>query len=126
MFAFVLGERPWSRTPVPPSASPPGAPPTLALIEQRTLADGSVVELNRGAVVTERFTPDERRVQLVRGEAHFKVAKDLSRPFVVEVAGIAVRAVGTALNVRLDSAAVDILVTEGQVSVAQPDVGGVP
>jgi transmembrane sensor len=125
MFAFVLWERPWSRPPVPPSASPPGTPPTLALIEQRTLADDSIVELNRGAVVTERFTPGERRVQLARGEAHFKVAKDVSRPFIVEVAGIAVRAVGTAFNVRLDSAAVEVLVTEGQVSVAQPDMGGV-
>ncbi len=105
----------------PVTASSPGASPPLALIERRELADGSVVELNRGAIVHERFTPATRRVVLTRGEAHFTVTKDAARPFVVEVGGMAVRAVGTAFNVRLDTAAVEVLVTEGTVSVA-PDV----
>jgi transmembrane sensor len=90
---------------------------TLALIEQRELADGSVIELNRGALVTEHFTADTRLVRLARGEAHFKVAKDAARPFVVEAAGVAVRAVGTAFNVRLGAASVEVLVTEGKVRV---------
>jgi transmembrane sensor len=91
-----------------------------APIEQRDLPDGSVVELNRGAIVTERFTAGERRVQLALGEAHFKVAKDAQRPFVVEARGVAVRAVGTAFNVRIDASSVEVLVTEGVVNVAQP------
>ena len=122
---FVLWQRPlvapkpgeggWSQALAPVA---PEAPRSLALIEQRELPDGSVVELNRGAVVTEQFTSVERRLRLERGEAHFKVAKDAQRPFVVEAAGVAVRAVGTAFNVRIDSAAVEVLVTEGKVSVA--------
>jgi transmembrane sensor len=44
--------------------------------ERRTLEDGSVVELNRGAAVEVAFSAAERRVTLVRGEANFAVAKD--------------------------------------------------
>lgn len=97
---------------------------SLALIEQREMSDGTVIELNRGAVVTAHYTPGERRVRLERGEAHFKVAKDAARPFFVEAGGVAVRAVGTAFNVKLDSASVEVLVTEGRVSVAAPAAGG--
>ena len=90
------------------------------VIERRTLEDGSVVELNRGAEIAVQFTPGERRVELRRGEAHFAVAKNPARPFIVSAAGVSVRAVGTAFNVRLDSAVVEVLVTEGSVQVEQP------
>ncbi|MBI2497430.1 MAG: FecR domain-containing protein [Opitutae bacterium] len=99
-------------------------PRALALIEQRELTDGSVIALNRGAVATSQFTAGERRVRLDRGEAHFQVAHDAARPFVVEAGGVAVRAVGTAFNVRLESASVEVLVTEGKVSVAPAEVNG--
>jgi transmembrane sensor len=77
--------------------------------------------LNRGAVVTEHFTPTERRMRLVRGEANFKVARDATRPFLVEAAGVTVRAVGTVFNVRLDPRAVEVVVTEGKVAVVSPE-----
>ncbi|HRG57142.1 MAG TPA: FecR domain-containing protein, partial [Lacunisphaera sp.] len=63
------------------------------------------------------FPPAERRIRLERGEAHFTVAKNPDRPFIVEAGGVSVRAVGTAFNVRLDSKAVEVLVTEGKVRV---------
>lgn len=94
-----------------------GPVPSIALIEQRILADGSTVQLNRGSVLAENYTAAERRVRLERGEAHFTVVKDAARPFIVEAAGVAVRAVGTAFNVRLESTAVEVLVTEGRVEV---------
>ncbi len=84
---------------------------------QQVLDDGSLVELNRGARVTVAFTAGERRVRLARGEALFTVAKNATRPFIVEAAGVTVRAVGTAFNVRLGASAVDVLVTEGQVAL---------
>jgi transmembrane sensor len=99
----------------------PNAAPTYRVIpshaQQLTLADGTVVELNANSAVEPAFTAHERRVRLIRGEAHFAVVKDSARPFVVEARSIAVRAVGTAFNVRLDSAAVQLLVTEGKVRV---------
>ncbi|MDP3071944.1 MAG: FecR domain-containing protein, partial [Opitutaceae bacterium] len=91
------------------SAPQPLAPGT------RVLADGTVVELNGDAVIVSDYTATARRVRLERGEAHFTVTKDTARPFTVTAAGVAVRAVGTAFNVRLADSAVEVLVTEGQV-----------
>ncbi len=83
--------------------------------ERMTLEDGSIVELNAGAKISVRFTPEERHVLLERGEAHFTVAKNPARPFIVSADKFAVRAVGTAFSVQLDQRAVSVLVTEGKV-----------
>ena len=88
--------------------------------ERRTLEDGSVVELNRGAAVEIAFSATDRRVTLVRGEANFAVAKDPARPFVVTAGSVAVRAVGTVFNVRLDGAGVEVVVAEGRVRIDPP------
>lgn len=105
----------WQR-PAPPPAAPAAvaAAPTPA---RQILADGSEVELNGDAAVRVEFGPAERRVVMVRGEAHFEVKSDPARPFVVVAGEVAVRAVGTAFAVQLASAGVDVLVTEGRVAV---------
>ncbi len=113
----------WPTGPSPSSpragiASELSATPRVPPIEERTLADGSTVRLNRGAVLTVEFSAGERRVRLERGEAAFEVAKDAARPFVVLSGGVAVRAVGTAFNVRLGAETVEVIVTEGRVAVA--------
>ena len=84
------------------------------------------MKLNEGALHSVLFTDTERRVRLERGEAFFQVTKDPRRPFVVEVGGVTVRAIGTAFNVRLGGGELDVLVAEGKVEVAstgpaQPD-----
>jgi transmembrane sensor len=102
-----------------PSTRTPPTPLTVATgYEKRLLDDGSVLELNRGAAVAVAYTATERRVQLLRGEAHFTVAKNSARPFVVSAAGVETRAVGTVFNVRLAAASVEVLVTEGKVAVS--------
>ncbi len=98
-------------------AAPHLATASVPAAGTRVLDDGTTVELNRGAEITVQFTAGERRVRLDRGEAHFFVTKDPARPFVVNAGGVDVRAVGTAFNVRLDAAAVEVLVTEGRVTV---------
>ena len=92
----------------------------IALIERRTLEDGSVVELNRGAELRVSFSAGERHIELSRGEAHFQVAKDPKRPFTVRAGTVSVRAVGTAFNVHRRTASVDVVVTEGTVDVRTP------
>jgi transmembrane sensor len=100
-----------------PLASPRLSTALAAPCEQRTLEDGSLVQLNRGAQLSTDFTAAVRRVRLTRGEAHFAVARNPERPFVVEAGGVTVRAVGTAFNVQLSSAAVEVVVAEGRVAV---------
>ena len=112
-FAAVrFSPAPASAPAVVASASPVAASP-----RQFTLSDGTVVQLNTGGEVLEQFTATERRVLLARGEAHFAVTKNPARPFVVRAGNLDVRAVGTAFNVHLQSAAVDVLVTEGIVQL---------
>lgn len=96
------------------------APGQIALIDRRTLEDGSVVELNRGAELRVNFSAGERHIELSRGEAHFQVAKDPKRPFTVRAGTVTVRAVGTAFNVQRRTASVDVVVTEGTVDVRTP------
>ncbi len=85
-----------------------------------TLEDGSLVELNASSEVEVDFSGPERRVQLRRGEAHFTVAKNKQRPFLVRTDNLTVRAVGTEFNVRLAERNVEVLVTEGRVKVEPP------
>jgi transmembrane sensor len=106
-----------------PFAAEPDAPSTaLASDNPRLmrLPDGSVVELNADSQVSVHFTSTQRRLKLVHGEAYFSVTKDPAREFIVEADGVAVRAVGTAFNVRLREENVEVLVTEGSVRVAPP------
>ena len=91
----------------------------LRVNERRALPDGSRAELRDGTQLNVRYTAGERRVRLIGGEAQFSVMKDPARPFVVEAAGVAVRAVGTVFIVRLDDQAVEVLVTEGKVRVGR-------
>ncbi len=85
--------------------------------ESHELPDGSIVELNEGAALKVNYTKGLRRVELVSSEAHFNVAKDPDRPFVVRVRGIDIRAVGTAFNVRLSDETVQVIVTDGKVQI---------
>jgi transmembrane sensor len=89
-----------------------------------TLEDGSVAELNASSEIQVHYTPADRRVQLVRGEAHFTVAKNKERPFWVQAGSVNVRAVGTAFDVRIARREIDVLVTEGKVTLAKNETGG--
>lgn len=85
------------------------------------LPDGSTLVLNSGSEAQVAFESAQRHVRLQHGEAHFYVAKDASRPFLVSAGSVTVRAVGTAFNVRREAAAIEVLVTEGKVQVSRED-----
>ena len=87
-------------------------------IDTQELNDGSTIQLNRGAEIQVAFSESERSVSLKAGEANFVVEKDESRPFIVEVSGVRLRAVGTEFNVRVDQTSLDVIVTEGVVAVS--------
>ena len=93
---------------------------TVAGYERARLDDGSTLELNAASAVRVQFTAAQRRVNLDAGEAHFAVAHDTARPFIVSAGDVAVRAVGTAFNVRYAAeGGVEVTVVEGKVRVGQ-------
>jgi transmembrane sensor len=115
--AIGFGWRFTVREPAVPAPIPSVAP-IVSLPRQQTLPDGSVVEFRNDAQITVAFEDAVRRVVLARGEAHFKVAKNPARPFVVSAGGVDFRAVGTAFTVHLAEVKVEMFVIEGKVAVA--------
>lgn len=82
-----------------------------------SLPDGSTLQLDSDSRARVDFSKQYRVVHLERGEAFFKVAHDLKRPFWVLGAGSWVRAVGTAFNVSLGITGMRVTVSEGTVKV---------
>lgn len=87
--------------------------------EQRsvTLADGSRIELNSRSQLRVHFTDHSRDIELLEGQALFQVAKDKTRPFIVQSANTQVRAVGTQFDVYRKESGTTVTVVEGTVSV---------
>lgn len=81
------------------------------------LADGSVVTLGGDSRVAVDFHPRERDLDLLQGEAFFKVAHNPLRPFKVAAGRAVVVAVGTQFDVRRDTDHVVVDVVEGRVVV---------
>ncbi|UZW60058.1 FecR family protein [Lysobacter enzymogenes] len=108
------------------------AAPTLALnlradyrtgiaAARYTLADGSTLALDADSAVAVDFDGRERRIELLRGNAWFRVAHGDARPFRVDALGGSVRDIGTAFEVSRHDAYVRAAVSEGLVEV---DSGG--
>ena len=93
-----------------------------AVGEQRslTLADGSVVELNARTRIKVQYTEAERHIDLLEGQALFRVARNRVSPFVVSTGDTRVQAVGTAFDVYRAKAGTLVTVVEGKVAVSQP------
>jgi len=108
---------------VTPAREQPVYATTADGYQRVTLEDGSILELNANSLARVNYSPAERHVRLERGEAHFTVAKNKLRPFIVHAGAVAVRAVGTAFNVRLAERDVEVLVTEGRVKVENNPAG---
>jgi transmembrane sensor len=90
---------------------------SIGEIRRVPLADGSIVAMNTATEIGVTLKNEQRHVRLEKGEAWFQVAKDKSRPFVVEAGHARVRAVGTAFSVRIGADGTQILVTEGEVEI---------
>lgn len=88
--------------------------------EQRVvhLEDGSSVMLNTNSILAVSYSRSQRSLVLERGEAFFSVAKNPDRPFVVDVGGTEVRALGTAFNIEKQHDNVEVAVTQGLVEVS--------
>jgi transmembrane sensor len=98
--------------------------------EQRviSLPDGSGIELNARSRLRVRYTESARTIDLIEGQALFRVAKNAQRPFIVRSGETAVRAVGTQFDVYRKDSGTTVTVLEGQVAVLRgsPATDGAP
>lgn len=82
------------------------------------LEDGSIATLSPNARIEVALSSDYRRITLLTGTASFKVAKDKSRPFVVQSGDVYAQATGTVYSVkRVGPTGGTVKVTEGSVLV---------
>jgi len=82
-----------------------------------TLEDGSQVELAARSAIAVNYKGAQRRLGLLEGEAWFEVAPDPARPFVVDVAGGTVTALGTAFDIALERNHAEVSVAENRAVV---------
>lgn len=87
-------------------------------IDSLLLDDGSKIYLatNTRFSYPQKMNGKERQVNLQNGEAFFKIAKDPSRPFTVQLNNSKVTVLGTSFNIRNTLRSVDLSVTSGKVA----------
>jgi transmembrane sensor len=87
------------------------------------LGDGSTVTLNTSSKMSVRLSRNERRIELLSGQASFAVAKDPARPFIVSAGGGETLAVGTEFEVYRRGEDTLVTLIEGRVTVTSPQAG---
>lgn len=95
-----------------------------ALGERRHIAlpDGSLIDLNSRSRVRIQFVHHQRRVELIEGQALFRVEHDVGRPFTVEAGNGQVTVTGTRFDVRRDVDKTRVAVEQGSVKVQGRDL----
>ncbi|NSX85540.1 DUF4880 domain-containing protein [Agrobacterium tumefaciens] len=91
-----------------------------AKTELRTekLPDGSTIHMNSDTAIALSFSNGRRRIDLLKGEAYFEVARsDTLGAFEVATPEGAVTALGTAFDVNLLESGFEVTVTESRVAV---------
>lgn len=88
------------------------------------LEDGSSVELDARSKIKVAFTQARRDVELLEGQALFKVAGKSGDPFIVRAGNQDIVALGTMFDVRLDERSVQVTLLEGKVRVERSGATG--
>ena len=82
------------------------------------LADGSVIHLNTDTALNVSLSNQERRVELLGGEAEFEVAHDRTRPFRVSAGHTTTEALGTRFIIRYDGNGGNVTLLQGKIRTA--------
>lgn len=83
------------------------------------MQDNTKVVLNTDSRVKVTYTDRQRLFELLQGELHVTVAHNMAQPLTVYAGGKMIQAVGTAFNVEIKHAEVELIVTDGKVLVAE-------
>jgi len=78
------------------------------------LSDGSQIELNTSTTLRVSLDKSQRSVELLSGEAFFKVRHDSARPFSVLVSGHRIMDLGTEFLIRKDIQRVEVALIQGR------------
>jgi transmembrane sensor len=81
------------------------------------LSDGSSITASPFTKLRHDMGGEQRIITLVQGSAMFRVAKDPSRPFLVNVGSVVVRATGTQFAVAREGREITVTMREGSVIV---------
>jgi len=88
------------------------------------LSDGSSISAMPYTRLRHTISDEQRLITLAQGSAMFRVAKDPSRPFLVDAGVVVVKATGTQFTVGRHGDRVKVIVREGSVIVSpQPGAG---
>lgn len=90
---------------------------TTAEVRSLTLADGSRMVLAPRSAVALDYTPGQRGVRLLQGEAYFEVTPDAARPFRVLAGDVVTTVLGTEFEVVRQDGATAVAVKAGRVRV---------
>ncbi|MBA4056941.1 MAG: hypothetical protein C0490_19660 [Marivirga sp.] len=109
------------------SAKPVVVVATTAVVAD-TLPDGSGIVLNKETELTYTFDKKQKthKVEL-KGEAYFNIQHDNTKTFIVDVAGVYIKDIGTSFNVKAlpESNTVEVVVEEGEVMFYTDNDSGV-
>lgn len=87
-------------------------------IRRVSLDDGSSVTLGADSRILPRFSPAERMIELIAGEAFFDVTPDAARPFLVLARGLRIQTSAAAFSLRLiEGVPTGVLMERGTTSV---------
>jgi len=97
---------------------------TFGEVESKRLEDGTVLTMNTGTDIEVTYYRDRRLVKLKRGEAIFNVARDESRPFIIDSGHARVSVLGTRFAVNRMQKLIRISVDHGLVKVEKQNAKG--
>lgn len=89
----------------------------VAELRELTLEDGSIVHLDAASAIAVRYDKGRRAVELLAGQAFFKVVSGRDRPFVVKAGNVAVTVRGTAFDVGSSRRGISVGVQAGTVEI---------
>jgi len=115
---LVIGLSFWIQNPAPKTQL--FGMETGAKMDSLQLPDGSVLFLSPDTRVNydQNFNRKTREVELVKGNAFFKVARDPRKPFIISSGAIKTKVLGTSFNIHMGTDGYRVTVHTGKVNVA--------
>lgn len=125
VYWLAISQQTFTPTPIAKTAVKSSLPQLLeAHLGKRVsqlLDDGSYLHLNADSALTAHLLPHSRQIELKKGQVFFDVAKDKTRPFIINSGQASIKVLGTSFDVERNKDEVVVTVYEGKVEVSALD-----